>query len=695
MLVGMRLALVLPPLTQLNTPYPSTGYLARHLREQGVACAQRDLGLELVLRLFSPEGLAALLDEVAALPPESLPEPAWRLLALRGRHLAIIGPVIAFLQGRDPTRAHGLGRPGALPGGPRVQGARLGGFGALGVEDRARHLCTLYLEDLADLVTATVDPGFALTRYQHHLALSPARFDPIAERLAGATLLDRWLDALGDTLDADVVGLSVPFPGNLYGALRLGQRLRARGVQVLLGGGYVNTELREVRDARLWGCVDAVMLDDGEGPLTAWLEWAAGGPDRRHRTLTPAGRLEHEAPRPAMTCAAWPGELPLDRYLNLLDSTNPAHRLWSAGRWNKLTVAHGCYWRRCAFCDVSLDYIGRYEAAQTGRLVDAVEELVAQTGVAGFHLVDEAAPPRGLKALALALLARGLSVTWWGNIRFERAFTPDLCRLLAASGCALVTGGLEVASDRLLRAMDKGVTVEQVARAAWAFRQAGVQVHAYLMYGFPGQTDAETLDSMELVRQLFAAGALQSAFWHRFVLTRHAPVFAAPERFGVRVHPLPPGVFADNDREHEDLRGGDHDRFDAVLPQALAAWMQGQALRRPVHTWFEPPLAPSGEAPDRIRRALAEAPAAEGRQLVWLGGEVQEEGQHLWLHAPTGSLRLRASAAVRQWLAEVLDAARPGQEPLALDEALAVFPGEFSGFEARWRQVRALGLVVV
>ena len=97
--------------------------------------------------------------------------------------------------------------------------------------------------------------------------------------------------------------------------------------------------------------------------------------------------------------------LPLDRYLSLLDMLNPMHRLWSDGRWNKLTVAHGCYWKKCSFCDVSLDYIARYDAATAETLVDRIEAIVAETGQTGFHFVDEAAPPEALQALAAELQA--------------------------------------------------------------------------------------------------------------------------------------------------------------------------------------------------------------------------------------------------------------------------------------------------
>jgi len=672
----MRLALVLPPLTQLNTPYPSTAYLAAHLRQQGIGCSQRDLGLELVLKLFSGAGL----ERVFGALPEDLPEPAWRLVAEREDHIDLVEAVVAFLQGTDRSMGPRI-LAGALPAGPRLERCDLSDFGPMPGQDAARHMATLYLEDLADLVTACIDPGFGLARYQHHLGVGPASFDPLWERLQKTTVVDRMLDELSDSIDADVVGLSVPFPGNLYGALRIGRRLRSRGVEVWMGGGYVNTELREVDEERLWQCVDALTYDDGEEPLVALLRHRAGEGDDRHRTRTREGVFDLDRVSKTMTSAGWYGELDELRYLDLVDRVNPTHRLWGDGRWSKITLAHGCYWRRCTFCDVGLDYISRYQAAETERLVDAMEERVRVSGHRGFHFVDEAAPPRGMKALALELLERGSQVTWWGNIRFEKAFTNDLCRLMAASGLVAVTGGLEVAHPRLLEKMDKGVTIDQVARAARAFGQAGVGVHAYLMYGFPTQTDQETLDSAEIVRQLFDAGVLRSAFWHRFVLTRHAPIAQDPSRYSIGVVARPPS-FAANDLEHVDPTGGDHDRWDEVLPRWLEDWMKGRNTATPLPDTRVPP--------DRIRSALVE-PEEQGRELVWVGGEPLEQDGALVLHGRFGSVRVEADADTLDWLGEVLDAAIPCM-PLALDEALAAAPGPIEGF---WAQVRQAGLVQI
>jgi hypothetical protein len=151
-----------------------------------------------------------------------------------------------------------------------------------------------------------------------------------------------------------------------------------------------------------------------------------------------------------------------------------------------------------------------------------------------------------------------------------------------------VSGGLEVASDRLLKLMHKGVTVAQVARVTRAFSDAGIMVHAYLMYGFPTETTQDTIDALERVRQLFTAGCIQSAYWHRFAATAHSPIGLHPERYDITLRP-PRGVtFAHNDIEFDDPVGTDHDFLGHGLRKALYNYMHGVGLDADVREWFEP-----------------------------------------------------------------------------------------------------------
>jgi len=628
-----RVLSVISPMTQLNTPYPSTAYLTGFLRSRGVQAQQVDLALALTLELLSPEGLRALEEVIQALPAGSR-SPAVRAFAGRfDAYLQTLAPTMAFLQGRDATLAHRICTRRFLPEGPRFASLDVyvdpdGGdpmawaFGALGVQDRARHLATLYLNDIADVLREAADPRFEFVRYAEKLASSQPSFDPLAQALAApATLVDRTLQRL--TLQAveqhqpTLLLVSVPFPGTVYAAFRIAQTVKAHHPHIVtaLGGGFVNTELRELAEPRVFDHFDFVTLDAGERPLLALIEHLEGlrSASRLVRTYrrdaeTGAVRyvnfVEPEVPFEDVGTPTWDG-LPLERYLSLLDMLNPMNRLWSDGRWNKLTVAHGCYWKKCSFCDVSLDYISRYDAASATTLVDRIEAIVAETGHTGFHFVDEAAPPKSLKALAAELQRRRVAISWWGNIRFEKSFTPELCEQLAASGCIAISGGLEVASDRLLALMKKGVSVEQVARVTRGFTDAGILVHAYLMYGFPTQTVQDTVDALEYVRQLFAAGCIQSGFFHRFACTVHSPVGRAPQDYGVTLQPLPPGHFAKNDIGFVDPTGTDHDALGVGLKKALYNYMHGIGLDEDVRQWFDFPVPKARVPRHRIERALA------------------------------------------------------------------------------------------
>jgi hypothetical protein len=608
-------------MTQLNTPYPSTAYLTGFLRSQGVDAVQDDLALALVLALFTPGGLAQVQTCALAQPETQRSASVNYFLDYFARYQSTIAPTIAFLQGRDATLSHRIAGRDFLPEGPRFaaldayddegSGDPLAwAFGALGQQDRARHLATLYLNDLADVLRDAVDTRFEFVRYAEQLAGSQATFEPLARALvAPPTLVDSTLQAL--TLEViakhqpQLVLLSVPFPGAVYAAFRMAQTIKAHHphIHIGLGGGFVNTELRELTEPRVFDYVDFISLDSGERPLLALLEHLQGrrSVQRLVRTFVrnEAGEVrlmnwaEPDVPFEDVGTPTWDG-LPLDRYLSLLDMLNPMHRLWSDGRWNKLTVAHGCYWKKCSFCDVSLDYISRYETASATTLVDRIEKIVAETGQTGFHFVDEAAPPKALKALAEELLRRQVHISWWGNIRFEKTFTPELAHLLADSGCIALSGGLEVASDRLLNLMKKGVSVEQVAQVTKAFSEAGILVHAYLMYGFPTQTLQDTVDALEYVRQLFENGCIQSGFFHRFACTVHSPVGQNPADYGVQVVPLPEVSFAKNDIAFIDPTGTDHDALGLGLKKAIYNYMHGVGVEEDVRQWFD---LPKGKCP--------------------------------------------------------------------------------------------------
>ena len=606
--MSSNIYLITPPFTQLNTPYPATAYLKGFLNTKGINAFQSDLGIEVTLKIFSISGLENIFK---ACPSEdcekwtTLSENAKRIIRLQSAYINTIDGVISFLQGKQNSLAHQISTRNFLPEASRFSQLDdlTWAFGTMGIHDRAKYLATMYLEDLSDLIKECVDDHFGFSRYAERLGRSANSFDELHTALQQPfsfvdEILIELLEKKLHEIKPKFIALSVPFPGNLYAAFRIAQHVKKHfpNIKICMGGGFPNTELRSLKDKRVFEYLDFITLDDGEAPIENLLLFLDGKIEIKDLKRTYAIKDNELTYINNATCVDYKqgqvgtpdySDFLLDKYIQAIEIINPMHSLWSNGRWNKLTMAHGCYWGKCTFCDVSLDYIKLYEPITASLICDRMEELIAQTGETGFHFVDEAAPPALMRALALEIIERKLVVSWWTNIRFEKSFTRDLCVLLKESGCIGVSGGLEVASDRLLALINKGITVEQVAKVNRHFTEAGIMVHAYLMYGFPTQTAQETIDSMEMVRQLFKSGVLQSAFWHQFAMTAHSPVGLNPEKFGVKKAKEVEITFADNDVEHIDSTGTDHESFSYGLKKSLLNYMHGVGIDEPLFKWFE------------------------------------------------------------------------------------------------------------
>ena len=601
--MSIKTLLITPPFTQLNTPYPATAYLKGFLDSKGIPTSQCDLSIDLFLKVFTKDFINRVFEEAAQNQSFEFPLVAQQ----KEDYINKVDFVISYLKKQEVTAAYQILHKGFLPVSHRVE--KLASedldyaFGNLGVLDKAKHMATLFVEELGDFIRANVDEFFSFTRYAEQIATSASNFDQIEEYLKyNVTSIEQLLLLLLmgklDEHEPDLVCFSIPFPGNLFAALRCAQFIKKRfkKIKIAFGGGYCNTELRSLTDPRIFKFVDFICLDDGEGPLLKITEYLSGKIDKSEleRTFILEDKkvvyinkipntIFHHKNLPAPTYKG----LNLEKYLSFLDVMNPMHRLWSDGRWNKLTISHGCYWKQCSFCDVSLDYIGNYQNTTADDLVSKIEQLVAETGTTGFHFVDEAAPPKMLRLMAEKLIERKVYITWWTNIRFEKTFTAELSSLLAKSGCIAVTGGLEVASDRLLTKMKKGVDIAQVARVTKAFSDQNIMVHAYLMYGFPTETEQETIDSLEVVRQLFETNCIQSAFWHQFTCTIHSPIGHDPESFGIKITGPKFEGFAQNDLTHIDEQGANHTDYREGLNLALNNYLNGVGFEVPLQDWFD------------------------------------------------------------------------------------------------------------
>jgi len=713
-----EILLITPPFTQLNTPYPATAYLKGFLNYKNVNSVQADLGLEVILDLFSKTGLQKAFD--FAFNSKSISDKnSKKIYNNKERYLRVIEDLVSFLQGNRMSITDKICSRRYLPEASRfnqLEDMSLA-FDETDSAGFAKYMATLCLEDLSDFIVNCVDSDFGFSRYAEKIGRSANSFDDLSDRLSGTkSYIDeislRILNEKINSEKPEIICFSVPFPGNLYSAFRCAQMIKSKypGIKTIMGGGFPNTELRSVSDSRVFDYFDFICLDDGELPLELIYNHLKNPcpPDsvKLKRTfLRENGSVfynnlseKSDYPLTETGCPDYSGLLP-DKYISVTETANPMHSLWSDGRWNKLTMAHGCYWGKCSFCDTSLSYIKHYKPVPAKMLADRMEILISQTGETGFHFVDEAAPPNLMRDLAIEIIKRKLQVTWWTNVRFEKNFSFSLCQLLRRSGCIAVAGGLEVASDRLLERINKGVTVEQVAQVTSNFTDAGIMVHAYLMYAFPGQTVQETVDSLEMVRQLFELDLIQSGFWHQFALTTHSEVGRNPEKYGIVTYKKEI-TFADNDVEFVDSTGIDHSKFSFGLKKSLFNFMHGTGFDLKLQEWFNFKIPETTIKPDYISKCVESSDRFQVNPkawIVWIGDMPDVEYQSrikrgkvlqtvkMSFSNEFEDFAISVEKETGEWLLDLLHKASVFiEKQISYQAAKADFESRFSDFELFW-----------
>lgn len=601
----MNSLLIQPPFTQLNSPYPAIWYLGRYLEKLNIATTYHDGSIECFHRIFSAAGLEAVFRQAAvAVPKKKLDQESRRRVdayfAQKGDYCAIIDNVIAFLCGHDPAFAYRLAVGAGIPDGMRTEAIK-GDRGGIAVEE-ASLLATALLNDLADFIRFLVDPGFETVRYAERLTSSVQDFAAIQQAAHQSWIFTQfYIPELAELFLATpaqetiLIVISVPFPGCLPGAVVTAQQARqfyGQTATILLGGGYVSTELRESLDPALFSTFDYLCFDGGFGSLAALVDRLRGGsPGKASAVYGTRSRFQLETPLDtnqvmrgteidykAIEDSALESvhpdyrEAQPGRYLRIADSANPMHRLWNDTPWLKFRLAYGCYWQRCAFCDTQLHYIHHYRKSQFESLCEALQAASASHGLFGLHFVDEAMPPAMVRHFAGWNRKQPRQYTFWGNVRFDKSWTRSLCQEAAAGGLVAVSGGIEIATSAGLEVIDKGFSLPQLLQCLHNFKTAGILVHAYLIYGFPGQTHQDIADSAEMVRVLLAEGLIDSAFWHRFVLTRHSRLYA--DWLAGNKQELKPlqhtNSFANNDLRFAGET--DYDVWTEILDSSLTVW---------------------------------------------------------------------------------------------------------------------------
>ena len=642
---------------------PATFELAKKAGYQIDSVEWKDLSIELFHRIFSKEGITQLFHNTKdkalkmALEAENQGDEITaynlrRYVLTKDSWINWIDKIVALLvenkSGRETL--HEFVRSAHVPRGNRMETYLANLNREVSVDD-GYLLASLALADLADYITTVYDNNFALIRYAESICASDLSKEEILKTTDSPVLKD-YLSPLVENLINTVSAsqqetsqkpqqepsflfcVSVPFPGTFAAAMFICKQLKStfgKNALITLGGGYVNTALRSVNQAELAAYIDCFSYDRGYSFYTELLanglpaaaayqtesvfggEIAQGKANQTKTSSTSSNRQELLEIENFMTKNVAPDYDGIDftKYPRLADDINPMHRIWSDGAWLKAYLAHGCYWHRCLFCDTKLDYVNCYKPVNIKNLYSSLLEQAKKSGVYGVHFVDEAAPPKMLEDFAS--LNKDKALTFWGNIRFEKAFSRDLADILAKGGLIGVSGGIEMACGEGLSNINKGIDIKTLVFSLAAFKEAGILTHAYMIYGYYNETPQMLIDSAETLRQLFKAGLLDSSFFHKFTLTKHSTLFAEWE---AGKHPDLHPIFPKNNFTDYELhfKGEEKsEKYGAPLSLAVNAWMHKKSLDKPVEKWFNFPMPKPTVKKDFVEKALEEYEIAKNQ----------------------------------------------------------------------------------
>jgi len=487
-------------------PHLALPTLTGYLRSAGVDVIQRDLNAEVFDHILTADHLRETLGRLATLRPRRGGPPPSELAWARERGPTLVATVEdakatvrseAFYDGRT-----------SLPG--------------FEVMLDALRLASLPYYPAA-LELQTYQPAY---RPDSSAAILRAVDD--RERNMFIDLFEELL--LPDLLreDPDIVGISIPCVNQIIAAMTLARLVKRAGsrAHVTIGGPMVSIWREQLpKVPAMFDLFDSAVVFDGEEALLQLSHALADG-----RTLESVPNLiyregadvhvnsRQEPARISDVPAPDFDGLPLDRYLA------PELVL-------PLAMARGCYFGKCAFCNVGYGEAEVFTQLRGDALLDQMLSLSERHGSRRIFFVDEAMPPRLIRSIAPRLRELGSSLRWGGCMRFERILDRPFFKLAEQGGCCMIMFGLESASQPIVERMVKGTRQENVTRILGESHDAGIWNHTFFFFGFPGETIEDAQATVNFVYQ--NGDQINSASMGTFLLERYAPAHTFPKAFGI------------------------------------------------------------------------------------------------------------------------------------------------------------------
>ncbi|MDH6710817.1 anaerobic magnesium-protoporphyrin IX monomethyl ester cyclase [Kitasatospora sp. MAA19] len=387
-----------------------------------------------------------------------------------------------------------------------------------------------------------VEQSFTITPYDFRLAADNLRTSALELAVESPPeLIDRFVQKIASEViapaSANAIGISCIGQEQLYFTLLLGASLKKSGITIpIFVGGTIFARIYErgaITPGWFQRFFDIIVRNEGEKPCEQLLSNLRDGRELIYKVPSIVYAEGDNLVASPICAPLSPAELPTPDF----DDT-PLNRYFSTEITLPLLSSRGCYWGKCEFCHHGMVYGEKYAGYDVSRVLESVTLLAERYGVHHFAFNDEAIPPKIARAIGEKFPEN--EKTGWnftGLIKFEKFFKNEDFRNLHNIGFRSLYVGLESASERVLALMKKNNTRETMVSNLSDATSAGIWMHCFAFFGFPGETDAEAQETHDFILQ--NADIISSYGSAIFVLEHNAPIFRHLADYGLKIKSLP------------------------------------------------------------------------------------------------------------------------------------------------------------
>lgn len=327
------------------------------------------------------------------------------------------------------------------------------------------------------------------------------------------------------------VGISIPFIKQIEPALRLCRAIRRfyPSLPVYLGGAAVGVHVRGARNGDFFDLFDGMIVGDGEEPLEKLiLSYQAGSIEPKEipgMTWRENGTIVENPPSKPTPLSDIPTP-----HTELFDRKD--YLSWPGEPLYRLSLSRGCTWGRCSFCNVSGSGIFPSQRIGPEEAFEKVKALLDK-GERGIALSDDEADPEVAAAIARRSVEAGRPFNWSLQSRLHPKMTMEWAAMLKRSGCRRLYTGIESFSDRILRLMNKALNRDLIEKVLSELAWGGLPVTAYMIIGYPGETEEEARASFAALMEHLENGRISSAYYNLFVIEPFSPIAREPGKYGI------------------------------------------------------------------------------------------------------------------------------------------------------------------